>query len=93
MLDLTAIPIVDQHAHNLLRPEQLESFPYPDAFTEAYAPEIVDQHVQETLFFRRSLREIAAVLGCAAELPAVLAAREQLGFEAVARRFFEASNF
>jgi predicted TIM-barrel fold metal-dependent hydrolase len=93
MLDLTAIPIVDQHAHNLLRPEALENFPYPSAFTEAYAPEIVDQHVQETLFFRRSLREIAAVLDCAADLPAVLAARERLGFEEVARRFFEAGNF
>lgn len=93
MLDLTAIPIVDQHAHNLLRPEQLETFSYPAAFTEGYAPEIVDHHVQETLFFRRSLREIAAILECPANLPAVLASREQLGFEETARRFFEAGNF
>ncbi len=93
MLDLATIPIIDQHAHNLLRPEQLESFPYPAAFTEAYAPEIVDRHVQETLFFRRSLRETAAVLDCAADLPEILAARERLGFEEVAQRFFEAGHF
>lgn len=93
MPDLTAIPIVDQHAHNLLRPEQLKTFAYPAAFTEAYEPEVVDRHVPETLFFRRSLREIAAVLGCDADLPAVLAARQRLGFEEVARRAFEAGNF
>lgn len=93
MFDLTTIPIVDQHAHNLLRPEQLETFAYPSAFTEAYDAEIVDRHVQETLSFRRSLRDIAAILECEADLAEVLAAREQLGFEAVARRFFEAGRF
>lgn len=93
MLDLTATPIVDQHAHNLLRPAELETFPYPAAFTEAYALEVVEQHAQETLFFRRSLREIAAVLGCAPDLPEVLATRQKLGFEEVAQRFFQAGGF
>jgi len=93
LLDLTAVPIVDQHAHNLLRLEQMASFAYTAAFTEGYAAEVVADHVRETLFFRRSIREIAALRGCEPDLAAVLAARERLGFEAVAQRCFEASGF
>ena len=83
MLDLSAVPIVDQHAHNLLRPERAGAFAYPSAFTEGYAAEVVTRHVQETLFFRRSMREIAELLGCAPDLGSVLAARERLGADRV----------
>lgn len=90
-MDLSAVPVVDQHAHNLLRPDELATFDYREAFTEAADPEAVQRHAEETLFFRRSLREIAAVLECEPELPAVLAARERHGFEELARRFFAAA--
>ncbi len=92
-MDLSGIPIIDQHAHNLLRPEHTRAFAYPSAFTEGYAIEVVTHHVQETLFFRRSMREIAELLGCEPRLEAILEAREQLGFEQLARRCFEASGF
>jgi len=92
-VDLSAIPIVDQHAHNLLRPEHARAFAYPSAFTEGYAAEVVTRHVRETLFFRRSMREIAELLGCEPRLEAILDARERLGFEALARRCFEAAGF
>ena len=59
ILDLSGIPIVDQHAHNLLRPEHLGPSTYLTAFTEGSAEEIVTRHVRETLFFRRSLRDLA----------------------------------
>lgn len=89
MLDLTAVPVVDQHAHNLLRPEELASFDYLSAFTEAA---VVDGHARDTLFFRRSLREIAAVLECEPSLESALAARARLGFDEVAGRFFQAAG-
>lgn len=92
-MDLSAIPIVDQHAHNLLRPEHARAFAYPSAFTEGYAAEVVTHHVRETIFFRRSMREIAALLGCAPTLEAILETRERLGFEEVARRCFAAAGF
>lgn len=92
-MDLSAIPMIDQHAHNLLRPEHVRDFAYPSAFTEGYAAEVVTRHVQETIFFRRSMREIAELLGCEPHLSAILEARERLGFEEVARRCFEAAGF
>ncbi|WP_322800996.1 amidohydrolase family protein [Thermoflexus sp.] len=92
-MDLSAIPIVDQHAHNLLRPESAKDFAYPSAFTEGYAAEVVTRHAQETIFFRRSMREIAELLGCEPRLEAILEARGRLGFEEVARRCFAAAGF
>jgi predicted TIM-barrel fold metal-dependent hydrolase len=91
MLDLSAIPIVDHHAHNLLRPDV--SFPYISAFTEAYDPEVVAHQAAETLCFRRSVREIGELLGCAPEVGAIEAARARIGYEEVARRCFAAGGF
>src|ERR1700736_897754 len=90
MLDLGQIPILDQHAHNLLKPDA--SFPYLSAFTESDDPDVIRWHAPETLFARRSIREIAAVLECAPEWSAVEAARQRLGFDEVARRFFAGSE-
>ena len=90
-MDLTAIPIVDQHAHNILRPDELTPLDYVGAFTEAGDGEAKTQ-VRETLFFRRSLRDIAQFLGCEANLDAILAERARVGFDEVARRFIAAAN-
>src|SRR5712692_3160796 len=90
MLDLSAIPIVDQHAHNLLRPDV--AYAYSAAFTEAHDPAVYTGFAKETLFFRRSIREIAALLGCEAELDALEAARARLGYDEVAHRCFAASG-
>jgi predicted TIM-barrel fold metal-dependent hydrolase len=92
-LDLGAIPIIDHHAHNLLRPEQAASHPFGASFSEAYDPEVIEQQVKETLFFKRSLRDLAALLDCPAELEAILGARHRLGFEPYAERCFTAGKF
>src|SRR5205085_2942677 len=47
---------------------------------------------QHTLFYRRSLREIAAVLECDPAEDRVLARRHELGYEELAARFFRAAN-
>jgi uncharacterized protein len=90
MLNLSEMSIVDQHAHNLVRPEV--GLPYTAAFTEGYDPEVVTGYVKDTLCFRRSLREVAALLGCAPRLDAVEATRRRLGFDELVRQFFAASG-
>jgi uncharacterized protein len=92
MLDLTAIPAIDQHAHNLLRPDALAQIDYLSAFTEALDPEQIERFASQTLFFRRSLHDLAELFNCAPDVPSVLMARQRLGFEEVARRSFAAAN-
>ncbi len=91
-MDLTAIPVVDQHAHNILRPDELTPVDYVAAFTEAGDDEAANDQVRETLFFRRSLRDIAQLLGCEPNLEAILAERGRVGFEEAARRFIAAAH-
>src|SRR3954471_2102922 len=91
-MDLAGMPPIDHHAHNLLTPEAAARTPFRAAFTEGYDPAILTDHAQYTLFYRRSLREIAAVLECDLSEEAVLARRAEFGFEELAGRFFRAAN-
>ena len=91
-MDLAALPVLDHHAHNLLTPEAVAQTPFRAAFTEAYDPAVQSDHAQHTLFYRRSLREIAVVLECDPAEEAVLSRRAELGLDQLASRFFRATN-
>ncbi|QSJ14883.1 amidohydrolase family protein [Nostoc sp. UHCC 0702] len=91
-MNLAEIPLIDQHAHNLLRPEVAVSYPYAAAFTEGYDPKIINYHVRHTFFYRRSLREIAAFLECEAQEAAIVARRDSLGLEQLTQMYFSAAN-
>lgn len=92
-MNLSHIRIIDHHAHNLLRPEAMAGFNLTAAFTEGYAPEIVSRHARETMFFKRSLRQLAEVLQCDPTLEGVLDARARLGYEQTAQTLFDAGGF
>jgi predicted TIM-barrel fold metal-dependent hydrolase len=91
-MDLRSLPIVDQHAHNLLRPDAAARRPYAAAFTEGYDPDLIERHARHTLFYRRSLREVAALLGCEPTEEAVLARRTALGLEKLTEVCFRAAG-
>src|SRR3954466_2747448 len=91
-MDLVGVPLIDHHAHNLLTPEATAGTPFRAAFTEGYDPAILSDHAQHTLFYRRSLREISAVLECDPAEERVLARRHELGYDELAARFFRAAN-
>lgn len=91
-MDLSAISAIDQHAHNLLRPEVMAATPYTAAFSESYAPEILHHDARQTLFFRRSLREIGELLNCEPTEAAILERRSELGLEALTRLCFDAAH-
>lgn len=40
-MDLSAIPALDQHAHNLIKPEVANQTPFRAAFTEGYDPDLL----------------------------------------------------
>jgi len=92
-LDLDAIPIVDNHCHSLLR----EQPPDDDAFrihlTESYFEEIAREHVPTSILYRRTLVELADLLGCPPTPDAVHAARRERGVEWLTREVVRRANF
>jgi len=91
-MDLSDIPVLDHHAHGLMRPELFPMVSYAGCFTEARDPEQIASHVPLTLSYRRNLREVAELLGVDPDEGAITARREAMGVEAYAQKFFEAAR-
>lgn len=92
-MDLSTLPIVDHHAHSLLKAEATATAAnFRQWFTESTDPEVHAQHVPHSLFFRTGLRWLAELLDCEPTLEAYLAARAALPYEDWVRRLFQAAN-
>ena len=91
-MELWDIPAIDQHAHNLLKPEVIVNYPYTAAFTEARHPDVINNHACHTLFYRRSLRDMADLLKCEPQELEVLSTRDNLGLEKLTETCFHAAN-
>ena len=91
-MDLSEIPAIDQHAHNLLRPEAAMHYPYASAFSEGSDPEIRNHHAKYTLCYRRSLRELGLLLNCKPTEADIISQRQAMGLDTLTQRCFEASN-
>lgn len=91
-MELGDIPIIDQHAHNILKPQAIGDYPYASAFTEGHHPDIVNYHARHTLFYRRSLRDMADLLKCDPQESEILARRDNLGLEKLTETCFKAAN-
>src|SRR5919107_3870309 len=75
-LDLTRVPVVDNHCHGLLRDQAFEDIAgWRQAFTESTDPGMPRDHVASTALYRRLIRTLASFLGCEPEEEAVFSAR------------------
>jgi hypothetical protein len=92
-LDLDAIPIVDNHCHSLLREQPADDEAFRIHLTESYFEEIARDHVPTSIFYRRTLVELADLLGCAATPDAVHAARRERGVEWLTREVVRRAGF
>jgi uncharacterized protein len=92
-LDLDAIPIVDNHCHSLLREQPLDDAGFRIHLTESYFDEIARDHVPTSIFYRRTLVELADLLGCAPTPDAVHGARRERGVEWLTREIVGRANF
>ena len=88
-MDLSDIPVVDHHAHNIALDAVIRRTPYAAPFTEALAPETVARYAPDLLAYRRSLRDLGELFGVEPEEEALLGVRERLGLEDTTRRCFE----
>jgi uncharacterized protein len=91
-LNLSAIPLIDHHCHALRRPGvPLDGAGFRRHFSESADPDLAP-HLSFSLFYRRGLRDLAALLGCEPDEAAVLAARREPPLETYAGRLFAAAN-
>jgi hypothetical protein len=81
-LDLSDIPIIDHHAHALLRRPPATVAEWLAFFTESGDPALVADHVPNTLFFQYAVKALAGLLGCEPTPESVLNARDQLALHA-----------
>ncbi len=92
-IDLSAIPIVDDHCHSLLRQQPADDDAFRIHLTESYYPEIARDDVPYTLSYRWMLRELAGLLDCEPTPEAVHAARRERGLAWLTREIVGRGNF
>jgi hypothetical protein len=92
-LDLSPIPIVDNHCHSLLREQPADDEAFRIHLTESYFPDIARDDVPHSLFYHWTIRELAGLLDCEPTPDAVHAARRDRGLEWLTREVVERGNF
>lgn len=92
-LDLSAIPIVDNHCHSLLRNQPQDDEAFRNHLTESYFPEVARRDVPHSLVYHWAIRELASLLDCEPQADAVHAARRERGLESLTREIVERANF
>lgn len=92
-LDLTDIPVVDEHCHGFYRTQQpADAMAWRRHFTESADESIWQKHVPSTLFYHRLIRELALFFGCEAAESAVLDARSRYQPDDLIRSLLQAGN-
>jgi uncharacterized protein len=91
-MDLWHIPAIDQHAQNLLAAEAATLVPFRAALTQGRDSRALDEHSKSSLTYRRSMRDLAALLGCEATEEQIAACRADVGFDELAALWFRASR-
>src|SRR5712692_8742341 len=92
MLDLTAIPVVDNHCHPVLLNQHMDALRFRGYCTEATDASFAERHVPNTVYYLWLLHQMAIFYGCAQNEEDILAARNQLGSDALLEHLLRAAN-
>src|SRR6185437_581733 len=94
MLDLTSIPVVDNHCHPILREQRLKTLQYRAYFTEASDPVFAEQHVSNSVPYLWMLRQLATFFGCLSKNneDEVLQARKRLDANTLIEHLYRAAR-
>lgn len=91
-MDLTPIPIVDNHCHSLLREQPQTVQTWNKFFTESYFPEIARDHVEHTIFYQWAQRALAGFLDCEPRPESILEKRNALGLATLTQKINTDAN-
>jgi hypothetical protein len=94
MLDLTGIPVVDNHCHPILREQRLEPLQYRAYFTEASDPIFAEQHVATSVPYLWMVRQLSMILGCLSKSDEdeMLKARHRLDADSLVEHLYRAAR-
>ena len=92
MLDLTGIPVVDNHCHPVLLNQQMDAVRFRGYFSEASHPSFAEQHVSHTVYYLWMLRQMATFYGCQPIEEDILFARNRLDSDSLIERLLRAAN-
>lgn len=91
-MDLTPIPIIDNHCHSLLREQPQTVQAWNKFFTESYFPEIARDHVEHTIFYQWAQRALAGFLECEPRAESILEKRNALDLTALTQKINADAN-
>lgn len=92
MLDLTNIPVVDNHCHPVLLNQHMDVLQFRSYCTEANDASFAEAHVPHTVYYLWLLRQMATVYGCEHNEEDILATRNRLGSDALLEHLLRAAN-
>ncbi len=94
MLDLTSIPVVDNHCHPVLLEQKMDALAFRSYFTEASHPTFAEQHVPNSVYYLWMLRQMAMFSGCqhSDDEEEILAARNRLEADTLIERLYRAAS-
>jgi predicted TIM-barrel fold metal-dependent hydrolase len=93
-LDLTPIPLVDNHCHGIYSDQSIADIPsWRRHFTEAKDAGMQQTHVATTLFYRRLIRAMAVLFACEPKEEVILAARQAIDGNVLIQRCLQDAHF
>ncbi|MFL5696510.1 MAG: amidohydrolase family protein [Ktedonobacteraceae bacterium] len=92
MLDITSIPVVDNHCHPVLLNQHMDALRFRSYCTEASDPSFAEKHVPNTVYYLWLLRQMATFYGCERNEDDILAARNRLGSDTLLEHLLRAAN-
>src|SRR5438874_2348233 len=92
MLDLSAIPVVDNHCHPLLLEQSMDAVRFRGYFTEGSDLTLAERHIQNAVYYLWMLRQMTNIYGCQNVEADILAARNKLDSDSLVERLLRAAH-
>lgn len=92
MLDLTPIPVVDNHCHPMYHDQQLDVPRLRRLFTEATSTDFANKHIPNSVHYLWAIRQMARFYGCPATEQEVVAAHNSRSPETLLADLVRAAN-
>ncbi len=92
MLDLSHMPVVDNHCHPVLLNQQMDALQFRSYFTETTDASFPEKHVHNSIYYTWFLRQVAKFYGCSAREEEILAVRNSMDADALLERLLEAAH-